>query len=452
LANRWQKIGGFSKMARTVGSKALGSRTARRSLRVFPRPVWVHLSGGRSLGYRKNSGKRGGVWCARFKAGRFRREAKLAWADDIHDADGVSVLDYEQAVEKARTWFLEAVRESSGEAPRVGPYSVHLAVQDYLKSLEDRDAPDVAGATYDLSRNVLPQLGEIDVAKLTRDRLNAWRAKLASRPRLSKKKYKEGETPDPPKVMNEEEKRRRKSSTNRSIRRLVAALNYALETGKVNCNPMAWRIQPFENADVSRAAYLTEPEQRAFVTACAAEPPFQNLVLAALHSGCRLGELGRLRVRDFVLASRTIFVGQSKSGKSRHVFLDEEAFQFFKRLAGNRSASETMLTRTDGTDWIKDSVKKPMARACRRAEIPRLGFHQLRHSFATRLLTRGVAMKIVAQQLGHTSMRMLEKNYGHLVDEHVQQVISNLPAAGLNAAANAKRGKVVALARRKRGA
>lgn len=435
-------------MARTVGSKTLGSRTARRSLRVFPRPVWLHLSGGRSLGYRKNSGKRGGVWCARFKAGKFRHEAKLAWADDIHDADGVSVLDYEQAIEKARTWFLEKVRDSSGEAPRVGPYSVRLAVQDYLKSIED--LPDLDGATYDFSRNVLPELGEIDVAKLTRERLNAWRGKLASRPRLSKKKYKEGETPDPPKVMNEEEKRRRKSSTNRSIRRLMAALNYALKTGKVNCNPMNWKISPFKNADVARAAYLTEPEQRAFVTACAAKPAFQNLVLAALHSGCRLGELARLRVRDFIPSSSTIYVEQTKSGKPRHVFLDEEAFQFFKRLAGpNRSASETMLVRTGGTDWIKDAVKKPMARACRRAEIPRLGFHQLRHSFATRLLTRGVAMKIVAQQLGHTSMRMLEKNYGHLVDEHVQQVISNLPAAGLNAAANAKRGKVVSLPRKR---
>jgi integrase len=437
-------------MARTVGSKTLGSRTARRSLRVFPRPVWVHLSGGRSLGYRKNSGKRGGVWCARFKSGKFRRETKLAWADDVHDADGVSVLDYEQAVEKARTWFLEKVRDSSGEAPHVGPYSVRLAVQDYLQSLGDK--PDLAGATYDFSRNVLPELGEIDVAKLTRGQLNAWKAKLASRPRLSKKKYKEGETPDPPKVMTAEEKRRRKSSTNRSIRRLVAALNYALETEKVNCNPMNWKIAPFEKADVSRAAYLTEPEQRAFVTACAPEPAFQNLVLAALHSGCRLGELARLRVGDFIASSHTIYVEQTKSGEPRHVFLDEEAFHFFKSLAGNRSANETMLVRTDGTDWAKDAVKKPMTRTCKRAEIPRLGFHQLRHSFATRLLTRGVAMKIVAQQLGHTSMRMLEKNYGHLVDKHVQQVISNLPPAGLNAAANAKRGKIVALPRRKRGA
>jgi integrase len=445
------KSGDFTEMARTVGSKTLGSRTARRSLRVFPRPVWLHLSGGRSLGYRKNSGKRGGVWCARFKSGQFRRETKLAWSDDVHDPDGVSILNYDQAVEKARTWFLEKVRESSGEAARVGPYSVHLAAEDYLKSLEDRDAPDHEGATYDFFRNILPSLGEIEVAKLTRERLNAWRAKLASRPRLSKKKYKEGEKPDPPKVMTEEEKRRRKSSTNRSIRRLVAALNYALETGKVNCNPMNWKIAPFENADVARATYLTEAEQRTFVTACAQEPDFQNLVLAALQTGCRLSELARLRVRDFVPSEQTIYVEKSKSGKPRHVFLAEEADQFFKRLTINRSPDAALLMRNDGTGWSKDAVKKPMRRSCKKAGIRRLGFHQLRHSFATRLLVAGVSMKIVAQLLGHSSVRMLEKHYGHLQDEHLQRVIAGLPRVGLNQAATVKRGNVVALPR-KRGA
>lgn len=81
---------------------------------------------------------RGGGWIARFKSGAYRRETKLAWADDLHDADGVYVLNFEQTVEAARKWFLDAVRESSGEAPRGGSYSVEAAVRDYLKSLENR--------------------------------------------------------------------------------------------------------------------------------------------------------------------------------------------------------------------------------------------------------------------------------------------------------------------------
>jgi integrase len=230
-----------------------------------------------------------------------------------------------------------------------------------------------------------------------------------------------------------------------------AALNLAANTGRANANPMNWRIQPFENVDSTRAEFLTEQQQRDFVIACAQEPDFQNLVLAALQTGCRLGELARLRVRDFVPSSQTIYVEKSKSGKPRHIFLAEEAGQFFKRLTINRPGDAAILLRSDGSIWTKDMVRKPMRRACKKAGIRSLGFHQLRHSFATRLLVSGVSMKIVAQLLGHSSVRMIEKHYGHLQDEHLQRVIAGVPAVGLNQAANSKRGKVVSLPR-KRGA
>jgi integrase len=323
--------------------------------------------------------------------------------------------------------------------------------------LENRGAADFESATYDFNRNVLPQLGEVEVAKLTRPRLESWRAQLAARPRLSQKKprkprkrAKKEIAVAGPIVLTQEQKRKRQATVNRTVRRLVAALNHKLENGKVNVNPMAWKIAPFENAEVARPGFLNEAQQRAFVTACAAEPDFQNLVLAALHSGCRLGELSRMRMQDAPdgSASQTSYVQQSKSGRSRHVFLQPEGNQFFAWLAANRLPDELLLLRANGDAWTRHAVKKPMRRACKRAKIPRLGFHQLRHSFATRLLTQKVQMKIVAQQLGHTSVRMLERYYGHMVDEHVQQVIAQLPATGLNTAAQSGSGNVIVLARK----
>jgi integrase len=434
-------------MARSITNSKLDTRTARRAIAQGEATHWMPVSRGRALGYRR--GRRGGTWAARFFAENFRREQKLGEADDVHEADGVQILDFEQALEKANRFFLTALTEATGEAPRGGPYSVYVAVQDYLKSLENREAADYQSAVYDLTRNVLPELGALKVTKLTRPKLEAWRAQLAARPRLSSKKRKKDAKPEPPRSLTEDERRRRRASTNRTVRRFVAAMNYALETGKVNANPMTWKIKPFENADVARAAFLTEAQQRVFVTACGDEPDFQNLVLAGLHAGCRLGELGRLRVRDFVTSSKTVYVEQSKSGKSRHVFLDEEGTQFFKRLACDRIQDELLLLRSNSAGWTKDDVKKPMRRACAKGNIPRLGFHQLRHSFATRLLTQGVQMQIVAQQLGHTSLRMVEKYYGHLVDAHVQQVIASVPGAGLNKAATVRHGNVVALPARK---
>jgi integrase len=437
-------------MARSIKCKKLDSRTARRAIQQGKATYWLAVSRGRALGYRR--GRNGGTWIARFDAEHLRREQKLGDADDVLDSDGVQILDYPQALEKANNFFLSALTQATGEAPRGAPYSVHVAVQDYLKSLENRDAADHESAVYDLTRNVLPALGAIEVQRLTRPRLEAWRAQMAERPRLSKKKRKKDVKPEPAKPLTEDERRKRRATANRTVRRLVAALNYAVASGKVSANPMNWKLAPFANAEASRASFLSEEQQRAFVSACREEADFQNLVLAGLLTGSRYGELSRLRVQDFVPTSKAIYVEQSKSGKPRHIFLDDDGVTFFSALTANRASGELLLLRSDGTGWKKDATKKPMRRACMRAQIPRLGFHQLRHSVATRLLMRGVGMKIVAQQLGHSSVRMLERNYAHLVDEHVQQVISALPGAGLNQAARAKRAEVAVLRSRKRSA
>jgi len=107
-----------------------------------------------------------------------------------------------------------------------------------------------------------------------------------------------------------------------------------------------------------------------------------------------------------------------------------------------------MLLRANGEEWGKDDQKKVMALACKKAKVSGLGFHGLRHSFATRLLMRGVSLKIVSQQLGHRDTRMCERFYGHLIDTHVQEVISALPGAGLNEAAKEKESKIVKMPRR----
>jgi integrase len=84
-----------------------------------------------------------------------------------------------------------------------------------------------------------------------------------------------------------------------------------------------------------------------------------------------------------------------------------------------------------------------MRRALKAAHMSGIQFHSLRHSFATRLLTRGVTMQIAAKILGHSSVRMIERNYGHLTDDHMREVIAALPSAGLNRAAKDAGVKIV---------
>jgi integrase len=68
----------------------------------------------------------------------------------------------------------------------------------------------------------------------------------------------------------------------------------------------------------------------------------------------------------------------------------------------------------------------PMRQTCRAAQInPPIGFHQLRHSYASISIMNGMPMMIVAQNLGHASTAMVQKHYGHLsasyVDEQVEK-------------------------------
>jgi integrase len=453
---------GFQKkMARQITSNKLDTRTARRSLKRF-KDYWQPIERGRALKYRKS--QNGGSWSARFYSlvDNHRREKKLGEADDTSDNDGVKILDYGQALQKANEFFLSEQTRATGESPHGSKYTIADALRDYLKALADRNppAPDYRGAVYDFNRNTIPELGHIDITRITTKEIEKWRGKLAARPRLSTRKKQKTPQSDSPPVMSEEEKRRRRCTADRSVRRLVAALNYAVSNiPGVNANPLHWKIKKFKNSEVARSEYLSESEQREFVEACGDEVDFQNFVLAALHTGARLSELARLCVRDFNAAQKTIRVEQSKSGDSRYVRLEADAVDFFVPLIRNRAHDELLFTRKSGLpnsasrrSWDKDAVKLPMRRACKKADIRHIGFHQLRHSFATRLLMRGVSMKLVAEQLGHTSIRMLDKYYGKIVDAHAQQVIADLPSAGLNQAAKSKSATVIALPSRQRRA
>jgi integrase len=392
------------------------------------------LSHGRALGYRK--GSKWGVWLARFDADGFRKEEKLGLADDILDAEGARVLDFAQAQEKARTWFLTATTLATGEhVSRRGGYTVNQCCLDYLKHLEHRGAPDYRKTKYDLDAYATPKLGLLQVAKLTRPKLEEWRADIAASPRRTNRKHKQNNQPH---IQTEEDLRKRRATANRIMRRLRAALNLALEEGRVHANPMAWKVLPFENVEVARAIFLSEKDQRAFVKGCAREKDFQLLVRAGLYTGARYGEIGRLGVGDFNASAGTLFIMKSKGGLQRYVHLDLEATRFFREVCANRDPAETMFLRENGEPWAKDSQKKPMRRACALAKIKRFGFHQLRHSAASRWITLGVSLKVVAEQLGHVDTKMVERYYGHLASGHIAQTFRALPGVGLDKVAKIK--------------
>ena len=147
------------------------------------------------------------------------------------------------------------------------------------------------------------------------------------------------------------------------------------------------------------------------------------MVHAALLTGCRFGELCRLKVGDFEHGK--IMVRTSKSGKPRAVRLTEEGEAFFSQLTAGRADDELMLPhRRLRREWRKSEQNRPMRAACLHAEIKPLGIHALRHTWASLSVMSGVPLLVVANNLGHADTRMVEKHYAHLGRSYMDEAIA----------------------------
>jgi integrase len=181
-------------------------------------------------------------------------------------------------------------------------------------------------------------------------------------------------------------------------------------------------VEPFEEADAARVRYLPMDECRRLINA--AEGEFRTLVRAGLLTGCRFGELATLQVCDFNRDAGTLHLRTSKSGKGRHVVLNDEGIAFFEQITAGRPSVELMLRKTNGDRWGKSNQTRPMAEACARAKIePTANFHVLRHSYASHAVMAGAPLLVVAKNLGHADTRMVEKHYGHLSESYIAEAI-----------------------------
>jgi len=404
-------------MPRRVKDATLDTREARNRLKIRGKPHWRLIEPGLHIGYRRLKG-RAGSWSVRHYLGSQSYEIEvIGVADDLSDADGVAVLSFWHAQEKARERMVARAHAAAGKH---GPLNVGVAMNAYIQELDDNGRP-TADARYCDRAFVRPALGDLLVTDLTAERLRKWHSNLAKAPvRL---RTRPGEKQKHAPLGNDPEaQRRRQATANRQLTILKAALNRLWREGKVPSNAEWARVKPFKKVDAARVRYLTVGEAKRLVNAC--EPGFRRLVEAALQTGCRYSELGALQVHDFNPDSGTISIRQSKTDRPRHVVLTDEGVALFKQLCVGRAGSEPMLRKTGGGLWGRWHQKSLMREACDHAKItPRLGFHGLRHTWASHAVMNGVPLLVVAKNLGHADTRMVEKHYGHLAPSYIADAI-----------------------------
>jgi integrase len=181
-------------------------------------------------------------------------------------------------------------------------------------------------------------------------------------------------------------------------------------------------VKPFGGVHSARIRYLAIAEARRLVNAC--DPDFRPLVQAALVTGARYSELTRLTASDFNPDVGTVGIAQSKSGKPRHVVLNAEGRDFFRQLCAGRPRGDLLFRRDDGEPWGKSHQFRLMREACRIAKVvPPIGFHGLRHTWASLSVMAGMPLMVVAKNMGHSDTRMVERHYGHLAPSYVVDAV-----------------------------
>jgi integrase len=333
----------------------------------------------------------GGSWVTRRFVGKDQyRETKTGVADDLQDADGLVLLSFKQAQDAARIWWRREQRGQLGHAPDDdGPYTVARALTAYFAHREQRGSKGLLQDRSAATARIIPAIGGIDLAKLTTKQIRDWHAQLVVTPKFSRAIRVYGERKSRALDLKDADATRaRRATANRTLTVLKAALNHAFHKGRIGSDE-AWRkAKPFRAVDSAVVRFLSADECRKIANTC--QGAFRHLVRAALLTGCRYGELTRMRFGDFNPQSGTITVRESKSGTPRHVAINDEGQALFGELGAGKKGVDPIFVRDDGKPWGKSHQQRPLQEASIRVKIdPPATFHILRHT--TRVRSQCVA-------------------------------------------------------------
>jgi integrase len=148
----------------------------------------------------------------------------------------------------------------------------------------------------------------------------------------------------------------------------------------------------------------------------------------ALNTGMRRKEQYlRIDWNCVDLSRRDLYIPPSKNGKSRHVPLNDEAFAAFKELHQRTGGKGPIFVANNGErllgprHWFEDAIEK--------AAIRDFTWHDLRHTFASRLVMAGVDLRTVADLMGHKNIQMTMR-YAHLAPAHKLAAVERLAEFG----------------------
>ena len=218
-----------------------------------------------------------------------------------------------------------------------------------------------------------------------------------------------------------------------TVVRYLAALSHCLSVAVkeyqwLDDSPLRKVSKPKEPR--GRVRFLSDDERAALLTACEQSPnPYLfPVVVLALATGMRAGEIMNLEWRDVDLARGWLTLRETKNGDRRGVPLAGKALDLVKEQARIRRRLDTPLLFPGANPAKPVNLRQPWEKALKQAGIDDFRFHDLRHSAASYLAMNGASLNEIAAVLGHKTLSMVQR-YAHLSESHQAGVVERMNAA-----------------------
>jgi integrase len=225
-----------------------------------------------------------------------------------------------------------------------------------------------------------------------------------------------------------------------TVVRYLAALSHAFtiavnEWGWVDDNPLRkvrkpkeprGRVRFLSDDEVLPDGVKVEGERSRLLKACkdSENPYIYTIVVLALSTGMRQGEILNLHWQDVDLSSGRIILHETKNDERRTVPLLGHALDLLQEHAKVRRLDTDLLF--PGRNSKKPVfIRAPWQKVVKAAGIEDFRFHDLRHSAASYMLMSGATTGEIAEVLGHKTLQMV-KRYAHLSETHTAKIVESM--------------------------
>ena len=229
------------------------------------------------------------------------------------------------------------------------------------------------------------------------------------------------------------------STVNRIMSLTSQILNYAVDTELINKNPFK-SIPHIRERESDKKTWTFEEINQFLKTAVLDNPFYYRIVFVTVFTGMRKGEIFGLRKTDIDFKNNIININQSLHETNEHglilggpktktskraIAVNEDVIKILKEqirrnnecklaLGSGYEDNGLVFCREDGIPYRPSSLNRPFNRLTKKAGVPQIRFHDLRHTHATLLLETGANPKVIADRLGHADIKTTLNTYSHV--------------------------------------